>query len=106
MNLTHIVIGLIVGIAIGAMDFSLARSIAAMIRPTNTRAVQAVLMGGFVVRFGLIGIVLFLLSRSGGISFVAVCIGLTGAFTVLTLGHAVRSYSGSSRISKQASDRR
>jgi hypothetical protein len=106
MNVSHVIIGLIVGIAIGAMDFSLARSIASMIRPTNTRAVQAVLLGGFVVRFGLIGLALFLLSRSDGINFIAVCIGLLGTFTVLTLGHVVKSYSGTSRISKQVSDRR
>lgn len=106
MNVPHVLIGLIVGIALGAMDFSLARSITLMIRPTNARTVQAVLLGGFVVRFGLIGIALLLLSRSEGISFIAVCIGLVGTFTVLTLGQVVKSYSGTSRISKQASDRR
>jgi ABC-type enterochelin transport system permease subunit len=106
MNLTHVIIGLVVGIVIGAMDFSLARSIAAMIRPGNARALQAVMLGGFTFRLGLIGITLWLLSRSGGISFVAVCVGLTGAFTVLTLGHAIRSYGGTARIHKQASDRR
>jgi len=106
MNVSHVIIGLVVGIAIGAMDFSLARSIASMIRPTNARTIQAVLLGGFVVRFGLIGLALFMLSRSDGISFIAVCIGLTGAFTVLTLGQVLKSYCGASRVGKQASDRR
>ena len=106
MNVSHIVIGLIVGIAIGAIDFSLARLMASMIRPSNARTMLSVMLGGFVVRFGLIGVTLFLLSRSGGISFVAVCIGLIGAFTVLTLGHALKSYGGGARIRKQVSDRR
>lgn len=106
MSLTHVIIGLGVGIAVGAMDFSLARSIAAMIRPSNARAMQAVMLGGFIFRLAAIGTVLWLLSRSGGISFAAVCVGLTGAFTVLMLGHALKTYSGIVRIRKQASDRR
>jgi uncharacterized membrane protein len=106
MNVTHVLIGLAVGIVIGAMDFSLARSVAAMVRSGDARAIQAVMVGGFVVRLGLIGITLWLLSRSGGINFVAVCIGLTGAFTVMTLAHAVKANSSAARIRKQASDRR
>ena len=106
MNLSEIIIGLVVGIAIGAMDFSLARSVASMIRPTNARAVLVVMIGGFALRIAMIGTALWLLSRSGGISFAAVCLGLTGAFTVLTLGHTVRAYSGTARIRKQVSDRR
>ena len=106
MNASHIVVGLIVGIIIGALDFSLARSLASMVRSGNARAMQAVMMGGFIFRLGLIGITLWLLSHSSGISFLAVCVGLTGAFTVLIFVHAVRSYSGTVRIRKQASDRR
>jgi len=106
MNPLHVIIGLGVGIAIGAMDFSLSRSIAAMFRPSNARAMQAVVLGGFIFRLGAIGIVLWLLSRSSGISFVAGCGGLTGVFTILTLGHAIKAHSGTARIRKQASDRR
>ena len=103
MNLSHVIIGLLVGGAIGAMDFSLARSIAAMIRPNNARAMQAVMMGGFVIRIGLVGTALWLLSRAGGISFIAVCVGLVGAFTVLILVHAIKAYGGTH---KQVSDGR
>ncbi len=106
MNVSHILIGLAVGIVIGAMDFSLARSIASVVRSGNARAIQAVMVGGFVVRLGLIGITLWLLSRSGGISFVAVCIGLTGAFTTMTLAHAIKSHNSAARIRRQASDGR
>ncbi len=106
MNPLHVIIGLGVGIAVGAMDFSLSRSIAAMIRPSNARAMLAVVLGGFIFRLGAIGIVLWLLSRSSGISFVAVCVGLTGVFTILTLAHAIKAHSGTARIRKQASDRR
>ena len=52
MNPLHVIIGLGVGIAVGAMDFSLSRSIAAMIRPSNARAMQAVMLGGFIFRLG------------------------------------------------------
>jgi hypothetical protein len=88
------------------VDFSLAKSIASKVRPSNARAMPSVMVGSFVVRFALIGAVLLVLSRSGGISFVAVCIGLIGAFTVLTLAHAVKSYGGGTQIRKQVSDRR
>jgi len=106
MNLSHIIIGLVVGVGLGAIDFSFSRSMAAMIRPSSTRAVQAVLLGGFIVRLGLIGVTLLLLSRSGGISFSAVCVGLVSAFTILTIGHAIKAYSGTVRIRRQASGRR
>ena len=105
MNVSEIVIGLAVGIAIGAMDFSLAKSIAMMIRPANARAILAVMIGGFALRIALIGTALWFLSRAGGISFIAVCIGLTGVFTFLTLGHTIRATSGTARMRKQASDR-
>ena len=106
MNFSEIIIGLVVGIAIGAMDFSLAKSVAMMIRPANARAILAVMIGGFALRIVLIGTALWLLSRSGGISFIAVCIGLTGVFTILTLGHTIRAASGTARMRKQVSDRR
>ncbi len=106
MNVLHVAIGLAVGIVIGAMDFSLAKSIASVVRSGNARAIQVLMVGGFLFRLGLIGITLWVLSRSGGISFIAVCIGLTGAFTVMTLAHAVKANSAAARIRKQASDRR
>ncbi len=106
MNVLEIAIGLAAGVIIGAMDFSLAKSIATVVRSGNVRAIQILMVGGFIVRLGLVGITLWLLSRSGGISFVAVCIGLTGAFTVMTLAHAFKANSAAARIRKQASDRR
>jgi succinate-acetate transporter protein len=91
MSISEIGIGLGVGIVIGAMDFSLARSVASIIKSASARAVQAVILGGFIVRLGLITAVLWLLSISSGINFVAVCIGLTGTFTALTLGQAIKA---------------
>ena len=72
MNISEIVVGLTVGVIIGVMDFSLAKSMASMIRPSNVRLVQTVMLGGFIFRLGLIGVVLWLLTRSGGINFVSV----------------------------------
>ncbi len=100
MSSTHTIIGLAVGIFIGAMDFSLARSIAMMIRSAEVRVAQAVMLGGFVFRLGAIGILLWTMSRASNISFVAVCIGLVSSFTILTLGQAVRGYTGTARTKK------
>jgi hypothetical protein len=97
-------LGLTVGIMIGAMDFSLAKGVASMIKASNARSGQAIIMAGFMFRLAVIGILLWMLSRASNVSFLAVCIGLTGAFTVLTLRHALRSLTG--REHKQVSDRR
>jgi hypothetical protein len=97
MNLTEVTLGLIVGVVVGVADFSFARSIAAMIRPSNIRLMQAVMLGGFILRMGLIGVTLWLLSRSGGIDFLAVCIGLVSSFTIMTVGHAVMAIKKSAR---------
>ena len=106
MNMSHIVVGLMVGTAIGAIDFSLARSMAAMVRPSSARFMQAILLGGFAFRLGLIGVVLWLLSRSGGINFMAVCIGLVLTFTAMTIGHAVTVFRNTARTQTRTSNRR
>ena len=97
MNISEVVVGLIVGSAIGIADFSFAKSMASAIRPSNVRLTQAVMLGGFIFRLGLIGVTLWLLSRSGGINFTAVCIGLVSAFTAMTVGHAVKVVKKSAR---------
>lgn len=106
MSISPTVLGLAVGIMMGAMDFSLAKSITSLIRPSNIHAAQAIIMGGFVVRLGLIGIVLWTLSRTSAVNFLAVCVGLTGTFTLFTLGQAVRSFVGAGRQHKQVPNRR
>ncbi len=106
MNIMHIIVGLAVGIAIGAMDFSLARSIATMIRTAKVRTVQVIMVSGFMFRIVAIGIVLWVVSHADKSIFMAVCVGLLVTFTILTLGHAIRSFTGTVRIQKQMSDRR
>jgi hypothetical protein len=106
VNAAHTILGVAVGIVIGAMDFSLARGIASMIRVSNARAAQALIMGGFVLRLGAIGILLWTMSRATNLSFPAVCVGLTGAFTVLIVWQAFRSFTDAGREHKQVSDRR
>ena len=106
MNITHIIVGLAVGIAIGAMDFSFARSITGMVRTANVRTVQAVMVSGFLFRIAAIGVVLWVISHAGRTLFMAVGVGLLATFTVLTLGHAIRSFTGSVRIQKRMPDRR
>ena len=106
MNSMHIIIGLVAGIAIGAMDFSLARSIAKMVRTANVRTVQIIMVSGFMFRIVAIGIVIWVISHAGKSIFMAVCVGLLVTFTILTLGHAIRSFTGTVRIQKQMSDRR
>ncbi|GAB4334868.1 MAG: hypothetical protein Kow0099_07160 [Candidatus Abyssubacteria bacterium] len=101
----QVILGIAVGIFIGAMDFSLARSIAALIRPSNAHAGQTVILAGFIIRLGLIGFLLWTLSRADDINFLAVCVGLTGSFTVLTVKHSLKSlYAGRAR--RQLADRR
>lgn len=106
MITTPTIVGLTVGVIIGAMDFSLAKAVASMVRPSNARAAQAVIMAGFMFRLGVIGVLLWTLSRASNVNFLAACIGLTGAFTVLTLSQALRSIAGAGRERKQVSDRR
>ena len=106
MSVTHMIIGLAIGIAVGAMDFALAKSLATITRLVNPRTAQAILVGGFIFRIGAIGILLWTMSRATNINFMAVCVGLLTTFTVLTFGHAIRSVTGGFRIHKQLSDRR
>jgi uncharacterized membrane protein len=106
MNIMHIILGLTVGIIIGAVDFSLAKSISALVRPGNARAAQAIMIGGFLFRISAIGFLLWTLSSAGNISFVAVCVGLTGTFTVLTLAYSVKAFLGSAQIQRRISNRR
>ena len=106
MNSAHTILGVAVGIVIGAMDFSLAKGIASMIRLSNARAAQALIMGGFVLRLGAIGILLWTMSRATNLSFLGVCVGLTSTFTVLILWQAFRSFTNAGREHKQVSDRR
>ncbi|RJP18361.1 MAG: hypothetical protein C4520_14640 [Candidatus Abyssobacteria bacterium SURF_5] len=105
MNVVPVIVGLAVGIAAAAMDFSLAKSIASLIRPSTIRYGQAIVLGGFVFRFGFIGLLLWTLSRASNVNFVAACIGLVGTFTVLTIVQMFRTLGGI-RQQKQASDRR
>ena len=92
MNAAHVIIGAAVGIIIGAMDFSLASGFASLVRSSNPRVAQAVVATGFVFRLGAIGILLWILSRASNVSFLAVCVGLTGSFTVLMLRQALKSF--------------
>lgn len=105
MDAMPAIVGLAVGIAVAAMDFSLAKSIISLIRPSTIQYGQAIVLGGFIFRFGFIGILLWVLSRTDSINFLAVCIGLVGMFTALTIAQVVRSV-GTVRQHKQASDRR
>lgn len=106
MNIGHTGIGLAVGVLLGAMDFSLAKSISALVHPSNGRLTMAIMMSGFIFRIGVIGFLLWTLYRANNISFMAVCVGLLAAFTVLTLRHAVRAFTGNVRMQKHISDRR
>ena len=106
MNLAHTAVGLILGIMIGAMDFSLARSLAFLIRSSNLRIAQGIILFGFLFRFTAIGFILWTLHRASNVNFVAVCIGLTITFTALALLQAVRSYSNSGRERNQVTDGR
>ncbi len=102
---SQVILGVVVGFFIGAMDFSLARSISALVRPSNAHMGQAIILAGFIVRLGAIGILLWTLSQADNISFLAVCVGLTGSFTALTLRHSIRSlHAGRER--RQLADRR
>ncbi len=89
MSASHIMVGLAVGVAIGAMDFSLAKSITAMLSSLNPRTGRAVILIGFIFRLGAVAVLLWTISRADNISFLAVCAGLTGSFTLLTLRQAV-----------------
>jgi hypothetical protein len=91
---------------IAAMDFSLARSIASLIRPSNVRAGQAIVLGGFVLRFGAIVILLWTLSRTSDVNFLAVCIGLIVTFTALTVWQGLRSLINAGRERKQLTNGR
>ncbi len=96
MNIAHTVVGLILGVMIGAMDFSIARSLAFMIRASNLRIAQGIVLFGFLFRFTAIGFILWTLHRASDVNFVAVCIALTITFTALALLQAVKTYSGNS----------
>lgn len=106
MSVTNTVVGLAVGIGIGAMDFSLAKSINALVRPSNAHAAQAIVLAGFMVRFGAIGILLWTLSRASNVGFVAVCVGLTGTFTMLAVQHALKTFGNKVQENKRVADRR
>lgn len=100
------ILGLAVGIVIGAMDFSLAKSITSLIRPSTIKYGQAIVLGGFLFRFGCIALLLWTLSRADNVNFVAACIGLVGTFTVLTLWQVLRAVAVGPRRRGQVSDRR
>jgi lysylphosphatidylglycerol synthetase-like protein (DUF2156 family) len=100
------IIGLVVGILAAAMDFSLAKSIMSLIRPSTVKYGQAIVLGGFFFRFGFIGLLLWTLSRASNVNFVAACIGLVGAFTVLTIWQVFRTLGNGVRQQKQAPNRR
>jgi hypothetical protein len=106
MNVPPVVLGLVIGVVIGAMDFSLARSITSLIRPSNAKAAQAIIVAGFAFRLAAVGILLWTLSRATDVNFVAVCIGLTGTFTFFTLRQAFISAGHTSRVQRQVTDRR
>jgi hypothetical protein len=57
------IIGLGVGIIAAVMDFSLAKSITSLIRPSTVKYGHAIVLGGFFFRFGFIGLLLWTLSR-------------------------------------------
>lgn len=98
--------GLVAGITIAAVDFSMAKSITGLIRPSNARFGQVIILGGFLFRFAFIGILLWTLSRASNVNFLAACIGLVGAFTALTLWQVIRALTVAGRQNKQVSDRR
>lgn len=106
MNEMDTIVSLALGIAIGAMDFTLAKSVTKIVRLVNLRAGQAILLSGFIFRIGAIGVLLWTMSRASNINFMAVCVGLLGAFTVLALGHGIKIYTGTVRVRKQLSSRR
>lgn len=106
MNVMHMIISLLIGTAIGTMDFTMAKSITRIVRLVNPRTGQAILVAGFTLRMGAIGILLWTMSRANNVNFLAMCIGLLAAFTVLTLGHAIKSIAGTVWMQKQLSDRR
>ena len=106
MNVTHTIIGLAIGIAIGVIDFTVAKSLMTIVRLVSPRTAQAVLVSGFIFRIGAIGVLLWTMSRATNISFMAVCVGLLAAFTVLALGHTIKSLTGTGWMHKQVSDRR
>jgi lysylphosphatidylglycerol synthetase-like protein (DUF2156 family) len=99
-------IGATVGIVAAAMDFSLAKSITSLIRPSTIQYGHAIVLGGFVLRFGFIGLLLWTLSRASNVNFVAACIGLIGTFTVLTIWQVFHTLGIGVRQRKQAPDRR
>jgi uncharacterized membrane protein len=102
----HTIVGLAMGIAIGVMDFTLAKSVTKIVRLVNLRTGQAILVSGFIFRMGAIGILLWTMSRASTVNFMAVCVGLLSAFTVLALVHTIRAYTDTVRVRKQLSDRR
>ena len=104
--MTHTIVGLAVGIALGVMDFTLAKSVIRVVGLVSLRTGQAIMVSGFIFRIGAIGILLWIMSRAGNISFIAVCVGLLAAFTVLALVHTLKSLTGTGWMQKQVSDRR
>jgi uncharacterized membrane protein len=106
MDVIPAIVGLAVGMVIAAMDFSLAKSIMTLIRPSTVKYGQAIVLGGFLFRFGFVGILLWTLSRAHNVNFVAACIGLVGMFTVLTILQVARSVGMGVNQRKQVSDRR
>ncbi|MBI5117082.1 hypothetical protein HZA56_11465 [Candidatus Poribacteria bacterium] len=104
--MSPMVLGLAVGIVIGVMDFSLARSFASLVRPSTMKIAMAIVVGGFLVRLTAIGFMLWLLSHATNVSFTSACAGLVGSFTVLTLLQPLKVFGTSGRAGKQASDRR
>jgi hypothetical protein len=106
MEMLPVVVGFCVGCIIAAMDFSLAKSIISLIRPSTVAYGQAIVLGGFLFRFGFIGLLLWTLSRAENVNFTAACIGLVGTFTALTLVQVLRALATGGRGQKQVSDRR
>jgi uncharacterized membrane protein len=100
------IIGLGVGIIAAVMDFSLAKSITSLIRPSTVKYGHAIVLGGFFFRFGFIGLLLWTLSRASNVNFMAAGIGLVGTFTMLTILQVARSVATGARRQKQVSDRR
>jgi len=104
--MTHTIIGLAIGIALGVMDFTLAKSVIKVVKLVSLRTGQAILVSGLIFRIGAIGILLWTMSRASNINFIALCVGLLAAFTILALGHAIKSLTGTGWTQKQVSDRR
>jgi uncharacterized membrane protein len=100
------ILGLAAGIAMGTMDFTLARSFASLVRPSTVNMAMAIIVGGFLVRLTAIGFMLWLLSRATNVSFSAACAGLVGSFTVLTLLQPLKVFRTISRAGKRAPDGR